>query len=198
MPEHVHPLLSEPERGKLSLVLQMLKQITSRKLKPLAEPRDQPRFWQVRYYDFPVWSEANRETALHSSQSGGAGVGSSPGGVEVEQLRALCDRRRGRGGNRITVDGAETSAVGSCAEAVVRPTLPQRTREEPALSAVERVGQTRLEKWMKGWASPTVREKHGTHLIFCANDLRLATRPFCRSGNVRITPGLVQRRRRKD
>ena len=56
MPEHVHLLLSEPERGKLSLVIQMLKQITSRKLKA----SDQPRFWQVRYYDFPVWSEAKR------------------------------------------------------------------------------------------------------------------------------------------
>jgi len=56
MPEHVHLLLSEPERGELSLVIQMLKQITSRKLKP----SDQPRFWQVRCYDFPVWSEAKR------------------------------------------------------------------------------------------------------------------------------------------
>ncbi|HKS76235.1 MAG TPA: transposase [Terriglobales bacterium] len=56
MPEHVHLLVSEPERKKLSLVIQMLKQITSRKLKP----PDQPRFWQVRYYDFPVWSEAKR------------------------------------------------------------------------------------------------------------------------------------------
>lgn len=56
MPEHVHLLISEPERSKLSVVLQMLKQITSQKLrvKPL------PRFWQVRYYDFPVWTEAKR------------------------------------------------------------------------------------------------------------------------------------------
>jgi putative transposase len=56
MPEHAHLLISEPERGKLSLVIQMLKQITSRKLKP----RGQLRFWQVRYYDFPVWSEEKR------------------------------------------------------------------------------------------------------------------------------------------
>jgi len=56
MPEHVHLLTSEPERGKLSLVIQMLKQITSRKLRP----SEQPRFWQVRYYDFPVWTEAKR------------------------------------------------------------------------------------------------------------------------------------------
>jgi putative transposase len=60
MPEHIHLLISEPERGKLSLVIQMVKQITSRKLKP----RGQPRFWQVRYYDFPVWSEAKRVEKL--------------------------------------------------------------------------------------------------------------------------------------
>lgn len=34
MPEHVHLLISEPERGKLSLVIQMLKQISSQKLRP--------------------------------------------------------------------------------------------------------------------------------------------------------------------
>src|SRR5579871_6939823 len=38
MPEHVHLLISEPERGKLSLVIQMLRQITSRKLRPSAHP----------------------------------------------------------------------------------------------------------------------------------------------------------------
>ena len=56
MPEHVHLLLSEPERSKLSVVIQMLKQITSQKLRA----KHLPRFWQVRYYDFPVWSEAKR------------------------------------------------------------------------------------------------------------------------------------------
>jgi putative transposase len=56
MPEHVHLLISEPERSELSLVIQMLKQVTSRKLRPPSYPR----FWQVRYYDFPVWTEAKR------------------------------------------------------------------------------------------------------------------------------------------
>lgn len=56
MPEHVHLLISEPKRRQLSVAMQMLKQITSRKLR-LAKLR---RFWQVRYYDFPVWSEAKR------------------------------------------------------------------------------------------------------------------------------------------
>ena len=56
MPEHVHLLISEPERSQLSVVIQMLKQITSRKLKPQSTAR----FWQIRYYDFPVWSEKKR------------------------------------------------------------------------------------------------------------------------------------------
>jgi putative transposase len=56
MPEHVHLLINEPERSNLSVVIQMLKQITSRKLKSTG----QDRFWQIRYYDFPVWSERKR------------------------------------------------------------------------------------------------------------------------------------------
>jgi putative transposase len=52
MPEHVHLLISEPERGKLSTVMQMLKQIASRRLRP----QGMPCFWQARYYEFPVWS----------------------------------------------------------------------------------------------------------------------------------------------
>jgi len=53
MPEHVHLLMGEPERGELSLALQMLKQIVSRKVRPAGLRR----FWQSRYYDFCVWSE---------------------------------------------------------------------------------------------------------------------------------------------
>lgn len=53
MPEHVHILLSEPERGELALALQMLKQIVSRKL---GTSRSEP-FWQRRYYDFNVFSQ---------------------------------------------------------------------------------------------------------------------------------------------
>ncbi len=60
MPEHVHLLIGEPERGELSVAMQMLKQITSRNLRP----QQLRRFWQVRYYDFPVWSEAKRMEKL--------------------------------------------------------------------------------------------------------------------------------------
>ena len=56
MPEHVHLLISEPERAKLSTALQMLKQNVARELRL---PEGNP-FWQERYYDFNVWSEAKR------------------------------------------------------------------------------------------------------------------------------------------
>jgi putative transposase len=57
MPEHVHLLISEPEQGKLSTALQMLKQITAHQLISHAHAGT---FWQARYYDFNVWSEHKR------------------------------------------------------------------------------------------------------------------------------------------
>ena len=70
MPEHVHLLVSEPERGELATAMQMLKQVVARKLPrsppsrpPLAKGGDaavSKHFWQKRYYDFNLWSEAKR------------------------------------------------------------------------------------------------------------------------------------------
>ena len=52
MPEHVHLLLSRPHREALTVALQVLKQKTSRRLRPkTGEP-----FWQRRYYDFNIWT----------------------------------------------------------------------------------------------------------------------------------------------
>jgi putative transposase len=61
MPEHVHLLISEPERSNLAVVLQMLKQIVSRKAggRSAGNP-----FWQPRYYDFNVWSARKRVEKL--------------------------------------------------------------------------------------------------------------------------------------
>jgi putative transposase len=56
MPEHVHLLISEPERSRLSTVLKMLKQNVARELR-LSEGNP---FWQESYYDFNVWSEGKR------------------------------------------------------------------------------------------------------------------------------------------
>jgi putative transposase len=54
MPEHVHLLVSEPERRKLSVAVQMLKQNVGHELRQFA---GRTPFWQVRYYDFNVWTE---------------------------------------------------------------------------------------------------------------------------------------------
>jgi putative transposase len=70
MPEHVHLLLSEPKKGTLAKLLQVLKQRVSRAMRgrrrrgvsgqlSLAFPESFAglrRFWQRRYYDFNVYS----------------------------------------------------------------------------------------------------------------------------------------------
>jgi putative transposase len=75
MPEHVHVLISEPEVGTPSTVMQVLKQRTARALLPQRRRRD-PRqreifgeelrraFWQARFYDFNVWTEKKRREKL--------------------------------------------------------------------------------------------------------------------------------------
>jgi putative transposase len=55
MPEHVHVLVSEPERATLAAALQALKQSVSRRLIGRRE-----HFWEGRYYDFNVWSKSKR------------------------------------------------------------------------------------------------------------------------------------------
>jgi putative transposase len=49
MPEHVHLLLSEPDIGPLSKALHALKL-------SMAKRSSQKPFWQVRYYDFNVFT----------------------------------------------------------------------------------------------------------------------------------------------
>jgi putative transposase len=55
MPEHVHLLLSEPQAHPLSTTLSVLKRLTSRGHKP---------FWQVRYYDFNVFTTGKHREKL--------------------------------------------------------------------------------------------------------------------------------------
>jgi putative transposase len=55
MPEHVHLLISEPERGTVARALQAMKQSVARRL-----IGDRQHFWQARYYDFNVWTEKKR------------------------------------------------------------------------------------------------------------------------------------------
>lgn len=53
MPEHVHLLVSEPKLHQLSTTLNVLKHETSHILKA-----DRKQFWQRRYYDFNVLTQA--------------------------------------------------------------------------------------------------------------------------------------------
>jgi putative transposase len=57
MPEHVHLLVSEPTRATLARALQALKTSISK------QSKEKP-FWQVRYYDFNVFSSAKRTEKL--------------------------------------------------------------------------------------------------------------------------------------
>jgi putative transposase len=59
-PEHVHLLVGEPREGSLGVAVQVLKQKSSRRLKPPGEAQS----WQRRYYDFNVWSEDKRAEKL--------------------------------------------------------------------------------------------------------------------------------------
>jgi putative transposase len=52
MPEHVHLLLSEPQRGTLARALQSLKSASARMARnDMAQAADHAHFWQTRYYD---------------------------------------------------------------------------------------------------------------------------------------------------
>ena len=83
MPEHVHLLISEPKKSNVSRVLQVLKQRVSRamrgkkrgisrsqlRLKFGDSMTEDRRFWQRRFYDFNVWSDAKRKEKLHYMHS---------------------------------------------------------------------------------------------------------------------------------
>lgn len=60
MPEHVHLLLAEPRVSTLSVVLQVLKQETSKKLKQPGTAQ----FWQRSYYDVNLWTDKKRVEKL--------------------------------------------------------------------------------------------------------------------------------------
>jgi putative transposase len=75
MPEHFHLLISEPERGDPSKVMQVLKQRVARRLlgkkrKPAGqgtlfeEDTMREHFWQRRFYDFNVWSARKQSEKL--------------------------------------------------------------------------------------------------------------------------------------
>src|SRR5947209_7236083 len=71
MPDHIHLLIGEPEKGDPSRVMQAVKQGFARRvLRPMRKRRvsaqqelsaaDAEHVWQHRFYDFNVWSERKR------------------------------------------------------------------------------------------------------------------------------------------
>jgi putative transposase len=69
MPDHIHLLLSEPEHGTPSTVMQVLKQrfargvLEKKKRNPAQAqlwPEPERHVWQRRFYDFNVWSARKR------------------------------------------------------------------------------------------------------------------------------------------
>ncbi len=70
MPEHVHLLISEPQIGDPSIVVQAVKlgfvqrvrndqwnPHVSRRTREMGHPPASGQFWQRRFYDFNVWSQ---------------------------------------------------------------------------------------------------------------------------------------------
>jgi putative transposase len=76
MPEHIHLLITEPEVGTPSTVMQVMKQRSARALLPkkrqsdarqrclFGEPAPRTPFWQARFYDFNVWTTKKRVEKL--------------------------------------------------------------------------------------------------------------------------------------
>jgi putative transposase len=83
MPEHVHLLVSEPEMGLLSTVIQVVKQRFSR-------TRDEEYVWEPRYHDFNVKTEEKRMEKLHYIHQNPVrrGLVSSPDGWHWSSFRS--------------------------------------------------------------------------------------------------------------
>ena len=75
MPEHIHLLMSEPQKGNPSRVMQaikqgfarhVLRQVAKRRVSAQQElfAREAEHVWQHRFYDFNVWSERKRVEKL--------------------------------------------------------------------------------------------------------------------------------------
>jgi len=73
MPDHIHLLISEPERGTPSIIMQVVKQrfarraLRRRRRHAAAQAElwpEQPHVWQRRFYDFNVWSQRKKVEKL--------------------------------------------------------------------------------------------------------------------------------------
>ena len=111
MPEHVHLLISEPERGTVANAIQSLKIASAKRGKRALPTRNtQLRFWQKRYYDRNEsehkefieklryihrnpGSPTSAGFALAGVEAREAKAGGETGGLEMEQLSPPRQRR---------------------------------------------------------------------------------------------------------
>ena len=141
MPEHVHLLVSEPERHTLATAIKAIKQSVARRQVKTGE-----HFWQGRYYDFNVGTRAeeSREAEVHPPQPRPSRTGRAPRRLALEQLPPL---RHGRGWDcpdRVTGFGLE-------AETGWEPKHPRTPGEmkNPAQASLER-GTRLWIFWLRG------------------------------------------------
>ena len=96
MPEHFHLLISEPQTGDPSMVLQVLKQRYAQRILRPRRQASQPglfeghplHVWQARFYDFNVWTERKRIEKLRYMHRNPVKTrtGTRTGTVGLEQL----------------------------------------------------------------------------------------------------------------
>ena len=164
MPEHIHLLISEPERGDPSVVMQVLKQRVARRIlrqesqkrrdsrtlwlwegdRPKADP-----FWQVRFYDFVVWSEKKKVEKLRYMHRNPVKRGLV---LEPEQWAWSSYRHYAFGERGIVLVNEEQPAVMRIRDArdLGRKVVGQGDAV-PTLRKARRVGQPR--NFGEGWAT---------------------------------------------
>ena len=100
MPEHVHLLLSEPGKDLLAGRSAGVEALGGAK-----EPCERT-FWQARYYDFNVFTEAKRieKLSLYALESCETRVSGKAGRLALVELPLLPDRPRGTSDDRLFLE----------------------------------------------------------------------------------------------
>jgi REP element-mobilizing transposase RayT len=103
MPEHAHLLISEPERSNLSVAIQMLKQITSQKLRTSSHngQREGENEWESCSWPEPTLPHRPREGWGNPRMEVGERMGQPPSGSTTGPIgysssdEAVCKKRQG-------------------------------------------------------------------------------------------------------
>jgi REP-associated tyrosine transposase len=138
MPEHVHLLISEPERGNPSTVMQVVKQSFARRFLRRRLARrdarqgtlwslavDRGHVWQRRFYDFVVWKERKRVEKLRYMHRNPVSRGLV---LEPEQWRWSSYRHYAYGEAGAVLVNELRKAELKCVPTAVAPTLRKPRR----------------------------------------------------------------------